>query len=86
MEKTVKTVNDLTQEERTERIGLAIRGFQQSVDGMDAKFRQTMLSICYGIICDLYELDFQVMWLHTAEVRRLMTAKNTEKPEDNPKE
>ena len=85
MEK-VKTIDDLTQEERTERIDLAIRGYQRAVAGMDAKFRQTMLSICYGIICDLYELDFQVMWLHTAEVRRLMTAKNAEKPESGSEE
>ena len=85
MEK-VKTVDDLTQEERTERIRLAIDGYQRAVAGMDAKFRQTMLSICYGIICDLYELDFQVMWLHTAEVRRLMTVKKDEKPENGSEE
>lgn len=81
-----KTVNDLTQEERTERIRLAIDGYQRAVAGMDEKFRQTMLSICYGIICDLYNFDFSVMWLHTAEVRRLMTAKKNEKPESGSEE
>jgi hypothetical protein len=85
MEK-VKTVDDLTQEERTGRIAMAIDGFQKAVDGMDAKFRQSMLSICYGIICDLYELDFAVMQIHTAEVRRLMTAKKTEESEDGSEE
>lgn len=74
-----KTINDLTQEEKTARFAMVLEGYRQAVDGMDEKFRQSVLSMGYVAICDLYGFDFPVMQIHTAEVRRMWLDLSAEK-------